>query len=77
MDFNFPPKEGTGFENLIKHVSPMARDLIGKMLVYKAEDRISARQAMKHPYFKDLRKQEKPIRMIQSPATNTTKERDS
>ena len=64
MDFNFPPKEGTGFDNLIKHVSPLARDIIGKMLFYKAENRISAREALKHPYFTELRDSEKPIRMI-------------
>mmetsp|Transcript_24931 Transcript_24931/g.4122 ORF Transcript_24931/g.4122 Transcript_24931/m.4122 type:complete len:82 (-) Transcript_24931:206-451(-) len=64
MDFNFPHKEGTGFDKLIKHVSPQARDLIGKMLIYKAEDRISAKDALKHSYFRDLMELERGRKIV-------------
>ena len=67
MKFNFPPIEGTGVEKHIMHVSTTGRDLILKMLAYKSEERISARQALKHNYFRDLVQQEKPLRIFPSP----------
>jgi renal tumor antigen len=67
MKFDFSPVEGTGFEKNIMHVSATGRDLIIKMLAYKTDDRISARQALKHAYFKDLVQQEKPLRIYPSP----------
>jgi renal tumor antigen len=67
MKFNFPAVEGSGFEKNISHVSPLGRDVIKKMLSYVSEERISARQALKHPYFKDLVQQEKPLRIYPSP----------
>jgi renal tumor antigen len=64
MDFNFPPKEGTGIDKLIPHVSQEARALIGQMLLYNADDRISSRQALKDPYFRDLRDAERPMHSL-------------
>lgn len=61
MDFNFPQKEGTGIAKLTSHISPECMDLIEKCLVYNPDDRISAKQAMKHPYFRDLYEQDKRI----------------
>ena len=55
MEFNFPKKEGTGIAKLIPHVSAEAQDVMTKLLIYNHEGRISASQALKHPYFKDLR----------------------
>lgn len=55
MEFNFPRKEASGIANLIPHVSADAVDLISKLLVYNQEHRISAGQALKHAYFKELR----------------------
>jgi len=71
MKFNFPPVQGTGLEKHIMHVSSTGRDLITKMLAYKSEERISARQALKHVYFKDLVQLEKPLRVFPSPLGNT------
>ena len=71
MKFNFPTVEGTGFERHIMHMSSAGRDLITKMLAYKCDDRISARQALKHSYFKDLIQMEKTLRVFPSPLGNT------
>ena len=40
---------------LIPHCSPDCIDIIVRLLAYDPDDRLSARQAVKHPYFKDLR----------------------
>lgn len=55
MEFNFPKKEGSGIGKLVPHVSQEAIDVINKLLVYNSEHRISASQALKMPYFKELR----------------------
>lgn len=59
MDFNFPPKKGTGISKLIPQASSECIDFIEKCLVYNPDDRMSAKQALKHPYFKDLYEQDK------------------
>lgn len=59
MDFNFAPKTGSGIEKLIPHVSNECVDLISKLLAYDPDDRLSARQALRHPYFRDIREAEK------------------
>jgi len=62
MDFNFPPQEGTGIEKMIPHISkdaPECVDLIVKLLAYNPEDRLSARQGLRHPWFRDVREKEK------------------
>ncbi|CDW76861.1 protein kinase [Stylonychia lemnae] len=60
MEFDFPSvPEGTGLQKLMTHVSPEAQDLVIKMLTYNPDNRITASQAVKHPWFKDLRDQEK------------------
>lgn len=40
---------------LIPHCSSDCVDVIVRLLAYDPDDRLSARQAVKHPYFKDLR----------------------
>ncbi|KAJ1616441.1 hypothetical protein T492DRAFT_895487, partial [Pavlovales sp. CCMP2436] len=59
IDFNFPHKNATPFAKLIAHASSDAVDLIAKLLAYNPEDRISARQALRHPLFRDIREAEK------------------
>jgi renal tumor antigen len=59
MDFNFAPKAGSGIEKLIPHCAPECVDLITKLLAYDPDDRLSARQALRHPYFREIREAEK------------------
>jgi serine/threonine protein kinase len=62
IDLNFTPKEGTGIAKLLPHASSDCIDLICKLLEYNPEQRITARQALRHNYFKDLRAAEKKQR---------------
>lgn len=55
INFNFPPKKGTGIEKLVPYASQESVELIYKMCAYDPDDRISARHALKHAYFKDIR----------------------
>ncbi len=64
IDFNFPHIAGTGIIQLIPHVSPDCQDLITKLLTYNPDERITARQALSSPYFKELRAQDtKPLQI--------------
>ena len=58
-DFNFPRSEGSGIAPLIPHASPECIDLIVQLLQYDPDARMSARQALRHPYFRELREQDK------------------
>lgn len=51
----FAARSGTGIASLIPHCSAACVDLIEKLLSYDPDERISARQALKHNYFKDVR----------------------
>ena len=55
MDFNFPSKTGSGISPMLKHGSKGCVDLITQLCTYDPDARISAKQALKHPYFKDVR----------------------
>lgn len=68
MNFNFPPKTGGGISSLLPHdhVSQECIELIQLMCAYDPDERISAKQALRHPYFKQLRELDK--RQV----TNTT-----
>lgn len=72
MDFNFPAKEGTGIAKLIPHASSECIELVSKLLEYNPDDRLSARQALRHPYFRQLREQDKRQQALMSPEMSTT-----
>lgn len=58
ISFDFQPQKGVGIPGLVPHASADAIDLIVKLLKYDASERITAREAMRHPYFKDVREAE-------------------
>lgn len=55
MEFNFPHCIGSGISPLLKHASNGCVDLITQLCTYDPDERLNAKQALKHPYFKDLR----------------------
>ncbi len=55
ISFDFPPQKGLGVAQLVQHASSDSLDLMVKLLKYDASERITAREAMRHPYFKDVR----------------------
>lgn len=59
MRYNFPVKQGSGLGKLLPHASAECIDLMNGLLQYDPDLRLSARQALRHPYFKDLRDAEK------------------
>lgn len=61
MDFNFPEKKGTGIERLIPHADADLTELMKKLVRYDPDERILARQALKDPYFRELREAEKDL----------------
>ena len=52
-------QEGTGIEKMIPHIAADCVDLIVKLLAYNPDERLSARQGLRHPWFRDLREAEK------------------
>lgn len=63
MEFNFPTvQEGSGIDRLMTSASKEAMDLVHKLLIYNPDNRITASQALKHPWFKELREQEKMLK---------------
>ncbi|CAH1792535.1 unnamed protein product [Owenia fusiformis] len=59
MNFNFPSKKGVGIEKYLPHASQSAIELIYDMCAYDPDERMSAKQALKHSYFKELRDAER------------------
>lgn len=55
MQINFPRKEGTGIDPLIPHASEHCRDLIKKLLIYDEDGRITAADALNHPFVNDCK----------------------
>lgn len=55
VDFNFPYKAGSGLSPLLKQASRGCVSLISQLCAYDPDERLSAKQALRHPYFKDLR----------------------
>jgi renal tumor antigen len=59
MEFNFTPKQGTGINKLIPNATADVQEIITKLLLYDQAPRMSASQALKHPYFRELREADK------------------
>jgi len=60
MEFDFPDVKGTGITKLLPQC-PDAIDIISKLLIYNHNHRLSATQAIKHPYFKELREADRMV----------------
>lgn len=67
MDFDFPKKQGTGLAKLLPPISEEALDLMQKLLTYDEEQRCTAKEALRHPYFKKLRETDKKVRRTKQP----------
>lgn len=59
---NFPKWTTSNIANSVKNMDPLGVDLLQKTLVYDPTRRISAKEALKHPYFDDLDKSTLPAR---------------
>ncbi|XP_029453827.1 MAPK/MAK/MRK overlapping kinase isoform X2 [Rhinatrema bivittatum] len=59
MSFDFPFKKGTGISHHIPGISPESLALMYAMIEYDPDERISAKQALQHSYFRDIRAHEK------------------
>ena len=55
ITFNFPAQPGTGFTQHMARCPPEAIDLVTQMCTYDADNRISALQALDHPYLTSIR----------------------
>ncbi|KAL0217098.1 hypothetical protein RCL1_007581 [Eukaryota sp. TZLM3-RCL] len=85
QNWTFTPQRGCGLEPLLPSVSPECLNLLYQLLAYLPEDRISAKQAIKHDWFMDLRRKERDKRAqkessigtINVPATTPTPSKPS
>ncbi|XP_065762357.1 MAPK/MAK/MRK overlapping kinase isoform X2 [Muntiacus reevesi] len=59
MSFDFPFKKGSGIPLLTTSLSPQCLSLLHAMVAYDPDDRITAHQALQHPYFQGQRAAEK------------------
>lgn len=59
LDIRFTPMQGVGISSLSPQVSKSALDLISLLCCYDQDDRINAKQALVHPYFRNIRVAEK------------------
>ncbi|XP_034087650.1 MAPK/MAK/MRK overlapping kinase-like isoform X2 [Gymnodraco acuticeps] len=59
MQFNFPPKKGSGISRLLPHRPAPALSLLYQMLAYDSDERITAETALRHTYFREIRLAEK------------------
>jgi hypothetical protein len=81
MDFNFTDKKGTGISKMLNHCPSDCVNLIESLLAYDPEERLSARQALRHGYFADLRakdkQQAKAAAMLPSATTTSDKKKQT
>ena len=54
LSYNFPPYSSEPLVKRAPRLDPDGVDLVEKFLLYEAKKRISAKDAMRHPYFASL-----------------------
>ncbi|KAL0969616.1 hypothetical protein UPYG_G00229870 [Umbra pygmaea] len=59
MRFDFPPRKGSGISQLIPNCTAPSLSLLYQMLAYDPEERIGARAALQHAYFREIRQGER------------------
>jgi len=65
MDFNFPLEAGTGFFAVLSHaISKDALKVVEWLCIYDPDDRPSAKQILRHNYFKSQRDADKRTRAV-------------
>ncbi len=57
---------------MLTHAAPDCMDLLSGLLQYDPDLRLSARQALRHPYFKDLRDADKRRAKLEAHAASPT-----
>lgn len=55
MSFDFPFKKGSGIPLQTANLSPQCLSLLHAMVAYDPDERITAHQALQHPYFQEQR----------------------
>mmetsp|Transcript_21717 Transcript_21717/g.65024 ORF Transcript_21717/g.65024 Transcript_21717/m.65024 type:complete len:483 (-) Transcript_21717:139-1587(-) len=71
VNFDFPLQNGIGIAQLIKHSSSQCLSLMMAMLIYDASERISAREALRHAYFVEIRDLDTRRQYVQQVASHT------
>ena len=61
-EFRMRRVQGAGIGKLVPQASPEVIDLIEKLLIYNADNRMTASQALKHPWFREIREQENMLK---------------
>nr|CCC92943.1 unnamed protein product [Trypanosoma congolense IL3000] len=59
VNFELAEKKGTGLKVLLPDASSEAVDLLERLLRYDEKERLSAKEALRHPYFKSMRGKER------------------
>jgi len=77
LDFNYPSLKPTGIAKLIPHAPPDAVDLMQKLLAYDPDDRISAKEALRHNWFADLVKTEQNLKRRNRGSNNSRNKMNS
>ncbi|OHT08700.1 CMGC family protein kinase [Tritrichomonas foetus] len=58
ISFSFPPRYAQDLQSLMPSTSPVVVDLIKALLTYNPVDRITAEEALNHPAFEQIRREE-------------------
>lgn len=57
LNFEIPEYKGTGIQSLFRSDDILLIDLVSKCLLFNPADRITAKEALEHPYFNDISKE--------------------
>ena len=58
INFSFPPRYAQDLQSLMPFTSPVIVDLIKHLLIYNPAERITAEEALNHPAFDNIRREE-------------------